>query len=144
MPSRRSMSRTGSRIARTASLSTCRSWRRSLPAMAIAGLYAGRGKAARAMMWRSAGRTSMGKTWKKGRGKLGFLQPLLGRWTAESKSGEMGPVRCTRSFEPVLGGSYVRLDARWELGGGDKVYEEHALIGSGDEGKVCFWSFTSD
>jgi hypothetical protein len=38
----------------------------------------------------------MGKTWKKGRGKLGFLQPLLGRWTAEAKS-EMGPVRCTRS-----------------------------------------------
>ncbi|MFL6258269.1 MAG: hypothetical protein ACJ76Y_01045 [Thermoanaerobaculia bacterium] len=77
----------------------------------------------------------MGKTWEKGRGKLGFLQPLLGRWTAEAKS-EMGPVRCARSFEPVLGGSYIRLEARWEFGGGGKVYEEHALIGSGDEGKV--------
>jgi hypothetical protein len=54
----------------------------------------------------------MGKTWKKGRGKLGFLQPLLGRWTAEARSAELGPVRCTRSFEPVLGGAYVRLDAR--------------------------------
>lgn len=85
----------------------------------------------------------MGKTWKKGRGKLGFLQPLLGCWTAESNS-EMGPVRCTRSFEPVLGGAYVELDARWEFGGGGKVYEERALIGSGDDGKVCFWSFTSD
>jgi hypothetical protein len=86
----------------------------------------------------------MGKVWKKGRGKLGFLQPLLGRWTAEANS-DMGPVRCTRAFEPVLGGSYVRLDARWELGGGGgRVYEELALIGSGDEGKVSFWSFTSD
>ncbi|HEY2290048.1 MAG TPA: hypothetical protein VGM86_05025 [Thermoanaerobaculia bacterium] len=85
----------------------------------------------------------MGKIWKKGRGKLGFLQPLIGRWTAEAKS-EMGPVRCTRAFEPALGGAYVQLDARWEFGGGGKVYEEQALIGSGDEGKVCFWSFTSD
>src|SRR4051794_10040063 len=143
MPSRRSISRTGSRIARTASLSTCRSWRRSLPAMAIAGLYAGRGKAARAMMWRSAGRTSMGKIWKKGRGKLGFLQPLLGRWTAEANS-EMGPVRCARSFEPVLGGSYVELDARLGFVEGGKVYEGEALISSRDDGKVPFWSFTPD
>src|SRR4051794_39285372 len=144
MPRRRSISRTAMPLAYTASRSTCRSWRRSLSDMAAGGTLRRGGGGRQGMMALSVGRASMGKTWKKGRGKLGFLQPLLGRWTAESKSGEMGPVRCTRSFEPVLGGSYVRLDARWELGGGDKVYEEHALIGSGDEGKVCFWSFTSD
>ena len=90
------------------------------------------------------------KIWKKGRGKLGVLEPLLGRWAAEADS-EMGPVRCTRSFAKVLGGAYVRLDARWEFGpssakaeGGSKVYEETALIGAGGEGEVAFWSFTSD
>jgi hypothetical protein len=71
----------------------------------------------------------------------------------------MGPVRCTRVFEPALRGSYVRLEARWEFsaagtqtpeqcadppGKGARVYEEVALIGVGDEGKVSFWSFTSD
>lgn len=85
----------------------------------------------------------MDEIWKKGTGELGFLQPLLGRWTAEGKSAELSSFRCARSFEPVLGGAYVRLDTHWEFGGG-QVYEEEALIGSGDDGKVGFWSFTSD
>jgi hypothetical protein len=99
----------------------------------------------------------MGKIWKEGSGKLGLLQPLLGRWTAVAES-EIGAVRCTRVFEPVLGGSYIRLEARWEFGGGPKprdphaesslkggqVYEELALIGVDDGGEVRFWSFTSD
>jgi hypothetical protein len=92
----------------------------------------------------------MSRIWKKGRGKLGFLQPLLGRWSAVADS-EMGPVRCTRLFESVLGGAWVRLEARWEFGPlGAKgsvprrVYEESALIGPGEDGQVGFWSFTSD
>jgi hypothetical protein len=84
----------------------------------------------------------MARSWKKGRGKLGFLQPLLGRWTAEAET-PMGTVRCSRVFEPILGGSYVQLTARWEFGP-DKVFTEIALIGTGGEGPVCFWSFTSD
>jgi hypothetical protein len=100
----------------------------------------------------------MGKVWKKGRGKLGFLQPLLGRWAAAAET-PMGPVACTRVFEPALRGAYIRLEARWEFsaagakateqcsddpGKGRRVYEEIALIGVGDGGKVGFWSFTSD
>jgi hypothetical protein len=57
----------------------------------------------------------MGKLWKKGRGKLGVFQPLHGRWVAEAHT-EMGPVRCSRRFEPVLGGNYIELRARWEFG----------------------------
>lgn len=78
---------------------------------------------------------------KKGRGKLGILSPLLGRWTASAET-PMGKVRCTRAFTPVLGGSYVQLDARWEFSQG--AYEELAVYGSGEGGVVAFWSFTSD
>src|SRR5579859_6424008 len=93
----------------------------------------------------------MAKVWKKGRGKLGFLQPLLGRWAAEAQS-PMVPLRCMRTLEPVLGGSYIRLTVRWEFGTakakaaseGKGGYEEIALIGASDGGKVAFWSFTSD
>ena len=100
----------------------------------------------------------MGKAWKKGRGKLGPLAPLLGRWSAAAES-PMGPLRCTREFEPVLGGSYVRLEARWQFGadpagatgaGPDGAakpgggYEEIALFGAGEGGGIAFWSFTSD
>ena len=87
----------------------------------------------------------MGKTWKKGRGKLGPLTPLHGRWLAEAES-PMGPVRCKRSVEPVLGGRYLQLDARWEFGpaGSAKSYEERAIIGVAADGEVRFWSFTSD
>jgi hypothetical protein len=87
----------------------------------------------------------MAKLWKKGRGKLGPFQPLLGRWLAEGTS-PMGPVRCSRVLEPILGGHYLQLKARWEFGpiGSSKVYEELAVIGVVEGGQVGFWSFTSD
>lgn len=81
------------------------------------------------------------KLWKRGRGKLGLLAPLIGTWKATSSS-PMGPVSCTRTFEPILGGSYVQLTARWDFGKG--AYQELAVIGVNSEGKVAFWSFTSD
>jgi hypothetical protein len=85
------------------------------------------------------------KLWKKERGKLGQFHPLLGCWEAETES-QRGPLRCMRIFELILGGHYLKLTARWEFGAkeGGQVYEEVALIGVGDDGQVCFWSFTSD
>jgi len=85
--------------------------------------------------------TKSARTWKKGRGKLGILAPLIGSWTATADT-PMGKVRCTRAFMPVLGGSYVQLLARWEFPKG--AYEEMAVYGVGDQGEVTFWSFTSD
>ena len=87
----------------------------------------------------------MAKLWKKGRVKLGPFEPLHGSWVAEAEA-EMGPVRCRRVLEPILGGNYLRLDARWEFGpkGSPKVYQELAVIGAGEGGVVNFWSFTSD
>jgi hypothetical protein len=82
------------------------------------------------------------QSWKKGRGKLGVLAPLIGSWVATADS-PMGKVRCTRTFMPILGGSYVQLLVRWEFADG-KVYEEMAVYGVGDDGTVTFWSFTSD
>jgi hypothetical protein len=80
----------------------------------------------------------MPKVWKKGRGKLGFLDPLMGEWSAETTT-PMGPVQCLRTFTKVLGGTRVRLEARWAIGPG-AAYEELALIGVGDDDAVCFWS----
>lgn len=87
----------------------------------------------------------MAKQWKKGRGKLGAFAPLHGSWVAEATS-EMGPVRCHRKLEPMLGATFLRLDVRWEIGAGgsSRLYEELAIIGVGDDGLVGFWSFTSD
>ncbi len=79
--------------------------------------------------------------WKRGRGKLGMVTPLLGNWQATASS-PMGSVSCTRTFVPVLGGKYVQLTATWNFGKG--AYTELAMIGVNAEGKVAFWSFTSD
>lgn len=81
------------------------------------------------------------KQWKKGRGKLGVLSPLLGTWTAEADS-PMGPLSCTRTFSSVLNGSYIQLSARWQFGNG--AYEELSVYGVGADGTLSFWSFTSD
>jgi hypothetical protein len=79
--------------------------------------------------------------WKKGRGKLGIFKPLLGQWRAKVES-EMGQVICTRTFTPVLDGAYIQLTADWEYSNGS--FKELALIGVRADGRVGFWSFTSD
>lgn len=78
--------------------------------------------------------------WKKGRGKLGVLSPLIGSWVAGADS-PMGKLKCTRIFEPILGGHYIQLTAAWDFS--KYVYREHAIIGMQD-GVLSFWSFTSD
>ena len=81
-------------------------------------------------------------SWKKGRGKLGIFAPLIGTWNAEARlPAGYGSARCTRTFTSVLRGTCIQLSARWEFDKG--VYEEIALFGYHD-GRVTFWSFTSD
>jgi hypothetical protein len=69
----------------------------------------------------------------------------------------VGRMRCTREMTAILGGSRIKLEARWELASprlqaasgtagamGRGPYLELAIIGPGDKGRVSFWSFTSD
>jgi hypothetical protein len=87
----------------------------------------------------------MAMAWKKGRGKLGIMQPLLGEWQSESSS-ERGPLKCRRTLRPILAGNYLELTAIWQFGQGEKAmnYQETAIIGPGDSGGLQFWSFTND
>jgi len=78
--------------------------------------------------------------WKKGRGKLGILSPLIGSWIAEADS-PMGKVKCTRTFETILRGNYIQLTSIWDLS--RSLYTEHAIIGMHNDTLTC-WSFTSD
>lgn len=79
-------------------------------------------------------------TWKKGRGKLSPLQPLLGNWEAKADS-ERGKLTCTRRFRPILDGKYIELTVVWKFTG--STYEEQAIYGIKDD-RLSFWSFTSD
>ena len=67
--------------------------------------------------------------WTKGRGKLGPLAPLLGSWEAAAES-PRGPMRCRRTFEPVLDSAFQ--------------YQELAIYGPREGGNLGFWSFTND
>ena len=79
--------------------------------------------------------------WKKSRGRLGILEPLMGNWQTEAKS-DMGPVKCTREFKKILSGKYIELKVNWIFA--DRIYDEVAMIGINKEKEVSFWSFTSD
>src|SRR5205085_4078398 len=48
--------------------------------------------------------------------------------------------------QPIAGGRFLQLSALWSFGPAESGagYEEVAIIGPGDDGQVCFWSFTSD
>lgn len=81
--------------------------------------------------------------WKKGRGRLGPFNELIGVWFAEVQSDDMGGlVVCRRTFAKTLDGKYVQLDANWTYPRGS--YDELALIGVNGDKEVAFWSFTSD
>ena len=84
--------------------------------------------------------------WKKGRGALGALKPLLGRWVSEPSGRATGAsaVTCTREFS-AFGDKAVLLDARWAMGKG-REYREVAFyrVGVGGDGKLGFSSFTND
>ncbi len=102
----------------------------------------------------------MPQQWKKGRGKLGPLAPIIGAWKAKADT-PMGPVGCTRVYAP-FGDKWVRLDAEWTFGApaasskltdaqreamksyAGRGYKEVALFGPNDAGVLAYWSFTSD
>jgi hypothetical protein len=83
-------------------------------------------------------------SWKKGRGLLGPLQPLLGDWRTQASEGGTPATNmaCTRSFTPY-GKGWIRLEARWETGP-DRTYVETAYFGPGEDGALGFFSFTND
>lgn len=82
--------------------------------------------------------------WKKGRGLLGPLQPLLGEWRTRTSEGSTPATKmaCTRGFTP-FGKGWIRLEARWETGP-DRTYVENAFYGPGEDGVLGFFSFTND
>ena len=87
--------------------------------------------------------------WKRGRGQMGPMAPLLGRWTAAADS-PMGPVTCMRDYQK-FGDHYVRLDAEWRIGGkgsAGRTYREVCMFGPGldpgGEKRLTFWSYTND
>jgi len=75
---------------------------------------------------------------------LSILQPLLGEWGSIPAGEEpASKMPCTRHFTKLWGGAYYRLGVRWAMEGG-KVFEEVAMFGTGQDGSIGFWSFTSD
>jgi hypothetical protein len=82
-------------------------------------------------------------SWKKGRGKLGALNPLLGTWNAQADS-PAGPAQCHRTFQSVLNGAYIQLTARWTFGDSARTYDEIDFYGARLDETLGFWSFTSD
>jgi hypothetical protein len=98
-----------------------------------------------------------GQPWKKGRGKMGPMAPLIGCWRAEAET-PMGPVACVRDYRK-FGDAYVRLEAEWYFrppkGQGakgkakkaaepPKPYREVCMFGPDKDGALAFWSYTSD
>lgn len=87
----------------------------------------------------------MTTVWKKGRGRMGPMAPLIGRWKATAET-PMGPVACVRDYQR-FGELYVRLDAEWLFKSKQadiKSYREVCMFGPDKEGVLTFWSYTSD
>jgi hypothetical protein len=79
--------------------------------------------------------------WKKGRGKLGVFQPLLGKWITNEGGNSQSNPQCIRTFKSVLNHKYIELKAEWQLTG--SVYEDITFIGVNSDKDISFWSFTS-
>lgn len=86
----------------------------------------------------------MAATWKKTRGKLGPMAPLLGSWIASADS-PMGHVTCLRTYNK-FGEGYVRLEAEWKFASREpgQSYREICLFGPDSDDVLTYWSYTSD
>jgi hypothetical protein len=88
----------------------------------------------------------MATSWKKGRGKMGPMAPLIGRWKASADT-PMGPIGCVRDYHK-FGEGYVKLEAEWIFktakDDAPKSYREVCLFGADKDGVLTFWSYTSD
>lgn len=82
--------------------------------------------------------------WKPGRGKMGFMTPLLGTWRTEIAETPLGRVICLRTYEKTLDGKFIQLTADWDIGDGKKHYREIAIYGLTRDKVPAFWSFTTD
>lgn len=82
--------------------------------------------------------------WKTGRGKMGFMAPLIGQWLAIDPDTPMGKVVCIRTYAYILNRKFIRLQADWDIGDGKKTYTEIAHYGLNSDKTPAFWSFTSD
>ena len=72
------------------------------------------------------------------------LTPLLGSWTYSGKS-DLGEIKCTRTFTPVLNGHRVRLDAVWSYADPKRAdYVELCYFGLNADGALGFVSFIND
>jgi hypothetical protein len=82
--------------------------------------------------------------WGKGRGLLGPLKPLLGRWQTVAAEGSTGAaaLACRRTFQP-FGKDWIELRAEWDAGARG-IYREISLFGKGEDGALACFSFTSD
>ena len=102
-----------------------------------------------------AEKPALSPQWKKVRGKMGPLAPIIGCWRAEAQT-PMGPVACVRDYRK-FGESYIRLEAEWyfspprdKTGKAKKAaappqpYREVCLFGPDKDGELSFWSYTSD
>uniref|UniRef100_UPI004047CD60 hypothetical protein n=1 Tax=Roseivirga sp. TaxID=1964215 RepID=UPI004047CD60 len=80
--------------------------------------------------------------WKKGRGKLGIFDPLIGKWICNKGSKNRMQPECIREFQYQKGNAFIIQEVTWNLG--DKSYDDHTIIGLNTEKIISFWSFTSD
>lgn len=75
---------------------------------------------------------------------LSILRPLLGNWGSQPAGSEpASKMPCIRRFTRMWSGAYIRLETRWEMGGG-KIFEEVTMFGKGRDDSLGFWAFTSD
>jgi hypothetical protein len=85
----------------------------------------------------------MSAAWNKGRGLLGPIKPLLGRWASPPGAQESrSPSPCVRTFSD-FGERWIHLEATWDLGSRG-AYREFAFFGAMRDGSLGFYSFTND
>ena len=81
----------------------------------------------------------MATAWMKGRGRMGPMAPLIGRWKAMAAS-PTGLVACVGDYQKPSD-LYVRLDAEWRFKGKQtemKSYREVCIFGPGPDGVRTF------
>lgn len=70
------------------------------------------------------------------------MDPLIGQWICNKGSKDRMKPECIRTIQYGVGNAFIIQDVKWNLG--DKIYDDHTIIGLDENKVIRFWSFTSD
>lgn len=75
---------------------------------------------------------------------LAALQWTVGEWRLDAKWANGNPIRAVATYEPIVGGKFLRASTRVEPAGGGEMIDRDVVVYGVQGGQLTQWTFAQD